>query len=566
MHRRRLAVPVINRAGWGILHYTLYILVCVNVIYVESLSLSFILVGFLLLVVALLPALQICQITQNRGWRVLLALIFFFVCGYLAFAYHVYRTADASPMVLGLSVILILGAVFVIVVVQLSRSSLLLLQEIAQSERHLARHDSLTELENRQQCTKFVEQCIQQGKAFSVLLLDINNFKQVNDALGHFFGDKLLVAFAGKLRSLAKQGSKVYRMGGDEFVIVTDAASETKLFSLNNGLLKAFNDGLVIDEVHVDVFYSAGARIFDAEEKSSVTELMKHADIAMYAAKNSRQSLVIFDQALHDGVSAEFELFNALKVALSEKKLKVFYQPLVCGHNNEVHGLEALLRWTDGPGSYISPLRFIPIAEKNNYIKQITSFVIEQVFKDLDNFLTIEPGVTIHINLSCQDFHGRYLINQLVELQSKYQIQPSCIVFELTESMVMVDVEQARYMIGVLIDMGFAVSIDDFGTGFSSFSMLRELPISQIKIDRSFVSSCLDSDKDQAIVETTIYLANRLGCSVVAEGVEDSKTAAYLNSKGCHYLQGYYISEALEKNSAKQWLHSHRMVKKVLKR
>ncbi|WP_247749556.1 putative bifunctional diguanylate cyclase/phosphodiesterase [Pseudoalteromonas viridis] len=555
-----------RNARWAFLHYTEHILVRLNVISVESLSLSLIVIGLLLLLLALRPALQICRIAQNRGWQVLMALIVFFICGYLAFAYQVYRTANSSPLVLGLSVILMLGAVFVIVVVTLSRSSLQLLKDVAQSERHQARHDSLTQLENRQQCIHHIEQRISRDRAFSVLLMDINNFKQINDALGHFFGDKVLIAFAKRMRSFIASDSRVFRMGGDEFVIVTDAASETSLFALNNGLLKAFNGGLMIEDVHVDVYYSAGARVFCSEQKPSVTELLKHADIAMYAAKHSRQSLVIFDQALHDGVEAEFELFSALKKALNANQLSVFYQPLVCGHNNEVHGMEALLRWRDASGTFISPMTFIPIAEKNNYIKQISAFVIEQVFAQLGDFLAIEPAVTVHINLSSQDFQGRYLINQLVELQTKYDIQPSRIVFELTESMVMLDVEQAKYMIGVLIDMGFAVSIDDFGTGFSSFSMLRELPISQIKIDRSFISACLDSDKDQAIVETTIYLANRLGCSVVAEGVEDSKTAAYLNAKGCHYLQGYYISEALERDSAKHWLHSHRMVKKVLKR
>ncbi|MCO7187234.1 bifunctional diguanylate cyclase/phosphodiesterase [Pseudoalteromonas sp. XMcav2-N-2] len=532
----------------------------------ENLSLGLILTGFLLLVAALFPATHICRIAQNRGWQVLFALVLFFICGYLAFAHQVYHTENDFPLVLGLSVILMLGAVFVIVVVRLSRASLLQLQDIAESERYQARHDSLTQLENRQECTKYIEQCIAKGSAFSVLLMDINNFKQVNDALGHFFGDKLLIAFAVKMRSLNPRGCKVFRMGGDEFVIVTHSASETELFGLNNALLKTFNDGLVIDDVQVDVFYSAGACIFCVEEKPSVTQLLKHADIAMYAAKSSRQSLVIFDQTLHDDVEAEFELFNALKMALNKNQLEVYYQPLVCGHNNEVHGLEALLRWRGTDGAFISPMTFIPIAEKNNYIKLVSAFVIERVFNELSHFLTIEPNVTVHINLSCQDFHGRYLINQLVELQSKYNIRPSCIVFELTESMVMVDVDQAKYMIGMLIDMGFSVSIDDFGTGFSSFSMLRELPISQIKVDRSFITNCLSSDKDQAIVETTIYLANRLGCSVVAEGVEDSKTAAYLNSKGCQYLQGYYISEALERESAKQWLHSHRVVKKVLKR
>ncbi|MCF2857271.1 bifunctional diguanylate cyclase/phosphodiesterase [Pseudoalteromonas sp. SMS1] len=532
----------------------------------ETLSLCLILVGLSFLVVSFKPAIEICRIAQASGWRVLFALICFFVLGYAGFAAYVYDSVDASHITFGLSTILALGGLFVIVVVNLSKASLTKLKKSVDLEKYNSQHDHLTQLRNRPQCFKCIEQRQRKDTRFSVVLYDLYNLKQINDAMGHFFGDKLLISFAQTLANSLLPGSELFRIGGDEFVVVSEARNESALFAQNNAILSALHNGLVVEEVAVDVIYSSGAIINIPEERTSASELLKRADIAMYAAKRSKQSLVLFDKALHQGVVSEFHMLNDFKSALARGDLTVFYQPIVDASSSKVHGVEALVRWPSDDGAYILPERFIPIAEKNNMIKYLSAYVINTVFSDLNILLKLNANLTVHINLSCQDLVGNNLINVLNSQIESKKVDPSRIIFELTESMVMTDVEQTKHLIEKLIDMGFSVSIDDFGTGFSSFSILKELPISQIKIDKSFVTKCLDQEKDRAIIETTLFLAKKLECSVVAEGVENDETSQYLTKQGCTYIQGFNISEPLSLGEVKGWITSSGVIHTALRK
>lgn len=532
----------------------------------ETLSLCLILMGLIFLLLSIKPAVEICGIAQSKGWWLLLSLICIFTFGYASFAAYVYLSVDSSQVVMAFSLILALGGLFVIVVVDLGKTSLVRLQAALDLEKYNAQHDHLTKLQNRPQCFASIEQRKQQKADFAVVIFDLNNLKQINDAMGHFFGDQLLVAFSGAISNSLLPGSELFRIGGDEFAVVSEARNESALFAQNNAILSALHNGLVVEQTAVDVIYSSGAILSKPSEDISAPELLKRADIAMYAAKRSKQSLVLFDKTLHQGVVSEFHMLNDFKGALARGDLMVFYQPIVDAQSSMIHGVEALVRWPSDDGSYIMPERFIPIAEKNNMIKYLSAYVINTVFSDLDMLLKLNSNLTVHINLSCQDLLGKNLINVLNSQISSKKVDPSRIIFELTESMVMTDVEQTKTLIEQLIEMGFSVSIDDFGTGFSSFSILKELPISQIKIDKSFVTQCLLEDKDRAIIETTLFLAKRLGCSVVAEGVENDETTHYLAQQGCKYIQGYNISEPLALGEIKRWISSNGLVHTALRK
>ncbi|MEJ6476072.1 bifunctional diguanylate cyclase/phosphodiesterase [Pseudoalteromonas piscicida] len=530
-------------------------------------ALLLVLAGSFIMGLAFSPAIKTCRLTSSVGWRVLLILMAMFELGYLSFAYFLFEHIDSVSIIeQGLSLILFLGSIFVFVVNCLSLSSLRELNEIATQAKYNAEHDFLTDLENRQRCIDAINERKQQQLDFSVILVDLNNFKQINDAKGHFFGDKFLIELANRMRGALLPQSQLYRMGGDEFIIIMDVIDVNCIYSQNNALLSELKSGIEIEELQLDVTYSAGASLWTKQRQLDVFELLKQADIAMYSAKHSRQSIVIFDEELHEGIEAEFQLLTRLKAALARGELTLYYQPIICSKSGDIHGVEALLRWPQADGSMIMPEQFIELAERNNLIRQLSAFVINRVFQDLAILIEVNPRLEVHINLSCQDFVEQNLINTLAMLIDSHRVDPTHIVFELTESTVMQEVKKARSLIETLIDMGFSVSIDDFGTGFSSFSILKELPISQIKIDGSFVSLSHESEKDQAIVETSMFLARKLNCSIVAEGVESDACLQYLNSLNCPFVQGFQICEPLSLSECIKWMSSQSMVKGAMKR
>lgn len=493
-------------------------------------------------------------------------LIVFFIVGYATFSAYLSQQSQITLVHLGVSLILFFGAVFVIIIINMTKDSLKELAQLVDKERFNAQHDFLTKLENRQQCMSKVNELLNTTHSFSVMLIDLNNFKQMNDAIGHLFGDKILVALADKFRCALLPNNFLYRMGGDEFIIVIEGFSESDVYAQNNALLSELHTSLIIDELSVDIHYSAGVSIYDTRQGGEAIDLLKQADIAMYHAKRTKQSLVIFDELYHKDSDREFHLISRLKAALSGGELAVYYQPIVSAKTGETHGAEALLRWPQADGTVIMPESFITLAENNNMIRQVSLFVINRVFQDLPQLLHIEPNLIIHINLSSQDLMGKDLINLLAAQLNHVPDQAKHIMFELTENMMMTDIEQAHELIEILIEMGFSVSIDDFGTGFSSFSLLKELSIAQIKIDRSFIDECISNDKDKVIVETAVFLAKRLGCSIVAEGVDSDAVIDYLNHLECDYFQGFKISEALPLGACLKWIESSGMVKTALRK
>ncbi|CAH9051840.1 hypothetical protein PSECIP111951_01657 [Pseudoalteromonas holothuriae] len=531
-------------------------------------SLAFVLVfgGIIGLCTSLFLAHKICQISIHLGWRVLFGLIVFFILGYSTFSVYLFEQTHVDFLNIGLASILFFGSIFVVLVNYLARQSLESLNKLVEYERFHAQTDFLTKLNNREHCINTIEERIVHKKCFAVMLIDLNNFKKINDSVGHLFGDKVLLALSERLKVALLPKNELFRIGGDEFVLLIDDTTETSIYEQNNALLNALEEPLQIEGMSVDVQYSAGASIYNGQKRHDSVELLKGADIAMYKAKHSKQSLVIFDEALHVQNEHDFLISVSLKEAFTQQTIKVFYQPIICAKSAEVHAVEALCRWPQANGKMIMPEDFVHIAESSNLIRQLSLFVIKQVFVDLPKLLECDNNLVVHINLSSHDFLNNELLKLLASLLTHSKVNAKHVMFELTETMMVSDIQQSHALIDVLIDMGFAVCVDDFGSGCSSFKVLRDLPVSQIKVDPSFIESCLYDEKSQIIVEAAMFIAKRLRCGVTAVGVNDDRVVDFLRDLNCDYLQGFNISEALPLNECIKWISSNSLVKSALRK
>lgn len=282
-------------------------------------------------------------------------------------------------------------------------------------------------------------------------------------------------------------------------------------------------------------------------------EMLKRVDIACYKAKKLGLVIDFYSENYAQSINDEVDILSKLVHAIPNKEFELYYQPIVNSIDKTLHGYEALIRWPQKDGSMIPPDKFISIAEKNNYIKGITQWVVSQVASDIIRLKNDNLNFQVHINISTLDLYDDDLYNQLFDMVANKHLEPSSMILEVTESALMSDVDAAYLMLSKLSELGFYISIDDFGTGYSSLSLLRILAFNQIKIDQSFIRNMAVGNSDYAIVASTIYLAHSLGCNVVAEGVEDEHLFAELQELGCDYVQGYYISKPQDIDSIINW-------------
>lgn len=423
------------------------------------------------------------------------------------------------------------------------------LKTAQQELEKLAYYDPLTGLPNR----RFFLDLLGFGLAKSkrnkakaaVLMLDMDNFKRVNDILGHASGDKLLQQQAERIRKAVREEDAVSRMGGDEFTIMlapVNAISEVT--TLSKRILDELNTPIVIGNHTLEVGASIGVALYP-DDGETVEELIKNADMALYEAKNAGRNRVNFfsfklDLELRESVRIE----NKLKKAIHNKELHAFIQPQVSG-DGTVRWAEALVRWHDDKEGFIPPDKFIPLAEETGLILDLGQWMLEQVCFHLSNhhaYLSSEGIQGISVNLSGRQFYSRTLLNDIRRTIVEHRIPPERLEFELTESAVMDDVNGAIEVMKGIRNMGCKLAIDDFGTGYSSLSYLKRFPINNLKIDRSFVMDIPGDSDGSAIATTIIAMAHKLGLSVVAEGVETEAQRDFLIEQGCELLQGYLFS------------------------
>jgi diguanylate cyclase (GGDEF)-like protein/PAS domain S-box-containing protein len=425
-----------------------------------------------------------------------------------------------------------------------------------------AYYDTLTDLPNRTLFISRLTQAIQRSQRrkefhFAVLFLDLDRFKVVNDSLGHLVGDRLLVAFAQRLKVILRPLDTVARLGGDEFTIliedikdVRDATQVAQRISV--ALQSPFNlDGL-------SVFTTASIGIALSNESYTQPEyLLRDADLAMYRAKEQgRSRYEIFDQAMHQFAVQQLQLENDLRRAIERQELVAYYQPIIKLKTQELVGFEALVRWQHPDRGLVPPNDFIPIAEETGLIVAIGEWVLQHTCEQLHRWHSTLPQsqhLSVSVNLSSQQLREANLLETIDRVLAQTQLAGRFLKLELTESMLIEDVEDAIALLQNLRDRGIQLSIDDFGTGYSSLSYLHRFPLNTLKIDKSFVSR-IGLGENREIVETIIALARQLNLRAIAEGVETRQQLEQLQHLNCEFAQGYYFAPPLSPEAAEQFI------------
>jgi diguanylate cyclase (GGDEF)-like protein/PAS domain S-box-containing protein len=421
--------------------------------------------------------------------------------------------------------------------------------------RSLAFYDPLTKLPNRRLLLDRLQQALVSGVRSrdhgALLFLDLDNFKALNDTLGHDIGDLLLQQVADRLSSCVREGDTVARLGGDEFVVIledisrksAEAAAQTE--EVCEKILKALNQPYQLAAHEYTCSASIGATLFRGHE-SEVETLLKQADIAMYQAKKAgRNTLRFFDPAMQSMVTAHVELEAALRRAVSEQEqLRLYYQPQV-DSTGRVLGVEALVRWAHPERGMISPAEFIPLAEESGLILPLGHWVLTTACRQLANWAT-QPEtahLTMAVNISARQFALPTFVEEVLALIDHFEVDPSRLKLEITESMMADNVAKIVEKMTCLKARGISFAMDDFGTGYSSLQYLKQLPLDQLKIDQSFIRDIVDDNSDQAIVRTIIAMAHGLDLEVIAEGVETEAQRNMLLTKGCSRFQGYLFGK-----------------------
>lgn len=440
-----------------------------------------------------------------------------------------------TPMGIGLAIvfIMIIGRQLVI----MKKNDVLLRQY-----RHMAYHDGLTELKNRSSFQSEVDCFVEKAKALntsvSVLLLDLDRFKHVNDTLGHDVGDQLLIKASERLKQTASKESTVYRLGGDEFVLVLTDVTKVQSIALAETIINEFKQPFSLGHHEVKITPSIGISLYPENGQSSEA-LLKAADTAMYLAKNKgRNNYQFFDLQLNEKMTRRMVLENELHKAIEKKELSLFYQPKVELNSREMVGMEALLRWNHPVLGMISPLEFIPIAEETGQIVAIGEWVLKTAC--MQNKQWQEKGfppLCVSVNVSVRQFQTGNFVNTVKVVLEETKLHPSFLELEITES-ILQNVDESLQVIKGLKEMGVKTAIDDFGKGYSSLHILRELPIDTIKIDKIFIDDLMSQTND-SMVKTIIDLGLNLNLKVVAEGVESEQQVKTLAHYNCGYGQGY---------------------------
>lgn len=415
----------------------------------------------------------------------------------------------------------------------------------------ITKTDSLTGLANRTLLAERVQEALldsaENGRALAVLVLDLDSFKAINDTLGHSAGDAVLVEVAGRLRSAVRTGDTVARLGGDEFAVVITDAREEDVLDIAQRTLVLLQDGVCVGTETVWARASIGVCI--AGPGYQAEALMRDADIAMYEAKAlGRNNIQLFDPSMLDAVRERSRISTELRSAVTGGELALWYQPVVELASGRVVGLEALLRWHHPVRGIIMPDSFIPLAEETGLILDVGRWVLHEGIGQMRRWKDTDPAlmdVPVHINLSAIELLRVDLLEDIKDTLDGHGIDPSRLVLEITETVLMSRGTVEAQVLGVLRDMGVGLQIDDFGTGYSSISYLRTLPADTVKVDHSLIQDIGTDPQQQEFVAAILQLISAAGLKAIVEGIETAEQAAQLQAMGCLYGQGYFYGRPL---------------------
>ena len=419
-------------------------------------------------------------------------------------------------------------------------------KRIEENMMYMAYHDMLTGLPNRllfqQRVQKAIDTANEKGNHFAVLFLDLDRFKFVNDTYGHIIGDRLLKSVSARLLAILDHESTVSRQGGDEFIILLDHHDREGTEKVAKTILKSLSLPFYIDDLEFFMKASIGISLYPFDG-TTIDTLIKNADTAMYQAKDQgKNGYQFYKRDMNEEIAQKMLLEKRLYKALEKNEFMVYYQPKINIKENQVVGFEALIRWKDKELGMIPPVHFIPLAEENGLIIPITEWVLESACTQIKKWENAGfPKMSVSVNISALHFSQQNIDELVTRVLKKTGMDADCLQLEITESVTQRK-EVIQDTLKRLKEIGVNVSIDDFGTGYSSLSYLKDLPIYELKIDKTFVDGILRSKKEAAILQTIITLGHSLGLNVVAEGVETREQLELLRDYGCDEVQGYYYS------------------------
>ena len=424
----------------------------------------------------------------------------------------------------------------------------------------LARTDSLTGLLNRRAFFEQLETALVQTRrselACAVIVFDIDRFKEINDVFGHKTGDELLIAVADVLREQLRETDSIGRIGGDEFAVVaTNLKSAASAMEIAEKISKGVKAITELDDMHVEISISVGMSVFPLDN-STADVLVTHADMAMYKSKASKRgSINYFDARMDAAVKARHALKRCMPDDIASGKFYLMFQPIVDSTTRKIVGAEGLARWRDASNKLIGPDEFIPIAEECGSIAELGNRLLTEACDYLRHWTELHKTlVPISLNISPVQCRDPSFAVRLIDTVEQAQIEPALINIEITESTMAKSLDVIQKNLAMLRTFGIGISIDDFGTGFSSLSLLRELPLSTLKIDRSFVRDIGKNTGADTIVHAIVEMARNLGFHTVAEGVETEEQVAMLRDVGVDDLQGYYFSKPVPGEQFVTWL------------
>lgn len=416
--------------------------------------------------------------------------------------------------------------------------------------KFMAYYDDLTKLPNR---TFFMDKLKQQLKTAklqnskgAVFFIDLDNFKNINDTMGHDYGDKLLVFLAKQMEILINEKDTICRLGGDEFILLHPCHEEDEVESYAKALLSLFNKSFEIDNKQMYITASIGVALYPKDGNDTST-ILKNADSAMYKAKElGKNQFARFDEEMYLKLERKTRIDRILRNAIENNELSIHYQPQFDAKTNEIFGFEALLRLNSVELGFISPVEFIPIAEETGYIVQMDRWVLNQSCGQSVQWL--DEGYkfkSISINVSTLDMHQIDFLETVKGIFENTGINPKMVELEITETVLMESLETNVKILKELMDMGVRIALDDFGTGYSSLNYLMKIPISTLKIDKSFIDNISSNIQNESIIKNIIQMAHSMDLKVVAEGVETEHQLSILKENKCDYIQGYYFSKPL---------------------
>lgn len=426
--------------------------------------------------------------------------------------------------------------------------------------KNIVYFDIVTQLPNSIYLSKIIEEqigkCKKSGSCFTVMILDINNYKNLSYALGYKFGEQLLIAVAENLKTIFTEGEVLAKYSDHDFAILLPQISLRSARVRADSIIEIFEDPLIISDLRIELEVCAGIAEYP-RHGSDAHAILQCSDVAMHKAQKMNSSIEVYDKDFFEETTKKIKLATELHQALITDELSIVYQPKVDINTNTVIGVEALMRWLHPKEGFISPEIFIEVAEQSRLIKEITIWVLNKTLKDYKALSKELPNIQMSVNITAKDLTTESFPEVVAGLLAAWKIPDNVLILEITENALITDTEQVLSIMSRLSNIGVTLSIDDFGTGYSSLNYLRQLNVNELKIDKSFVMDMLEDENDQIIVRAVISLAHDLNLKVTAEGVESEAILQKLKNYKCDIAQGYYLSKPIALDEIIQWIKTY---------